>query len=64
MLNSGFPFFMAKVEKITMKVQSEKAKSQGETLIQSGECKLCFYGLKNLSACSGFRRKTIPPIVE
>jgi hypothetical protein len=63
MLISGFPFFLSKV-KMTMKFQGEKAKTQEETLIQSGECKLCFYGHKNLSACSGCRRKTIPPIVE
>jgi hypothetical protein len=60
MLNSGFPFFLAKVKRKTMKIQGEKAKNQGETLIQSGECKLCFYGHKNLSACPDCRRKTVP----
>jgi len=42
MLKSGFPFFLTKVKKMTMKIQGEKAKIQGEALIQSGGMQVVF----------------------
>ena len=43
-----------------MKVQDEKAKNQGENLVQRGECKMCFYGHKNLFSLFRLRWKTFP----
>jgi len=64
MLKSGFPFFLAKVEKMKTKVQGEKAKNQGETLVQSGECKMCFCMHKNLFTLSGRSQPTFPSAIN
>ena len=63
MLKSGFPFFLARSEKMTMKIQGEKVKIQGETLIQSGECKLCICMHKYLSSCPK-GQQAIPHLLE
>jgi hypothetical protein len=64
MLKSGSPFFLTKVKRKTMKIQGEKAKIQGENLVQSGECELCFYGHKNLAVCSGCTGRPFPQLLN